>query len=171
MALLPSLFQSVSSVICHDREKSSHELQSLVRDIREFRYDMLQNYTQLRKWHLELGFGFDPSKNADLLYELFGTTLMVLATANRLLTALGDSQGSSLEADNLLYVAELEGLESDLLSSNGWVSFYLHQKMSIAASITSTATIWKTAPGELIEKWRFDRWCRAMQRDTCNCIA
>lgn len=126
MALLPSLFQSVSSVICHDREKSSHELQSLVSDLRDFRYNMLQNYAQIRNLRLEHGCSFNLPKNVDLLYELFGTTLMALATVNRLLTALGDPQGSSLEADNLLYVAELEELEADLLSSNGWVDFYLY---------------------------------------------
>jgi hypothetical protein len=170
MALLPGLFRSVSSVICHDRETSREGLQPLISDIRKFRDDMLQCHEQVLKLRLELRlFSYLP-KNFDLVCELFGTTLMGLATANRMLSALGDSEGPSLESDNLLYVAELHILEADIRSFNGWVNFHLYQKMSIADSITKTTTIWKTAPGEIIERWRFNRWCRAMQRQICNCV-
>jgi hypothetical protein len=158
-------------VICHARGKPSQEFQSLIGDVRNFRLDMLQYYAQIVKLRLELGLLSYLPKNIDLVYELLGTTLMALPSANRLLTALGDVQEPFLEADNLLYVAEMYRLEADLLSSNGWVNFHLYQKMSIAASITETTTIWKIAPGEMIEKWRFDRWCRAMQRQNCSCTA
>ncbi|KAH8657980.1 hypothetical protein BX600DRAFT_62056 [Xylariales sp. PMI_506] len=169
MSRLPGLFERATSIICHGRELPVDMIQKLMAEIRFFRREMLafhallidvfpKSRTALRHW-----------ADFNLASELFGTCLMALATANRLLGALGDLHAAQLEADALMYAAEVGKLEDRLLSANLWVSFYLYQKADIASSIFVTTAIWHAIPGQIIDKWRFDKWCAALQRQLCDC--
>ena len=105
----------------------------------------------------------------DLAYELLATSLAALAVANRLLSALGDVAGDTLERDAVYYSSEILRHEASVVSTSGWANYYLNQKASIARSISTTTMIWKTASGEVIDGWRFDSWCKALRRRTCCC--
>jgi hypothetical protein len=171
MASLPGLFQSVCSVVCHDRNSSGQRVQLLIMEIRNFREQMLQYRTYVTDQLAGLKVvPLQPAVYLDLAYELLGTSLSALAMANRLLSALGDSEGKFLEKNAILYATEVERLEADMISANGGASFYFSQKAIIAASVHRTVAIWNSEPGKIIETWRFNSWCKAMQKETCNCI-
>ncbi|KAH8812369.1 hypothetical protein F5884DRAFT_785194 [Xylogone sp. PMI_703] len=164
---LPGLFKNATTMMCHPDDFSGKEVQRLIARVRNLRQEFLQYHAELEDQIRDSRDFSQTPPNSDLMYEMLGTSLVSLAMANRLLSALGDFQAEQLEHDALLYSAEVVRLEEDMISTGGWASFYLTQKVSIAASIRKTAAIWKIAPGKMIEKWRFDRWCSAMQRQIC----
>jgi hypothetical protein len=135
--------------------------------IHNLRQEILQYLTQLRGLRLRPKPGYPPSPNSDIFYELLGTGLITLVITSRLLSAVGDVQIGALEHDALLRASEVKKLEEELVSTHGWASFYMNQKAVLAASIPATTEIWKATPGKIIEKWRFNSWCRAMHRQTC----
>ena len=169
MTSLPGLFQRTCSVVCHDRESIGPRTQLLIMQIRDFREQMLQYYGHLTDLLPEPGVAPEVSADVSLVYELLGTSLSALAMASRLLTALGDPQQELLEKDAISYATEVGMLEAGVISADGWASFYLSQKAVVAASVHRTAAIWTPGQEKIIEKWKFDRWCKTMRRETCNC--
>lgn len=141
----------------------------LIMGVKVFRKEMLQYYNFVQSRLLEQNAERQVSIDTGLIYELVGTSLGALAMANRLQTALGDYDPDQLEIDAIAYASELVELEAKTVSDIGWASFYLCQKAAVATSVIKSAPVWKPEAGRLIEKWQFDSWCEAMQRDPCGC--
>ena len=154
----------VSSFVCHGHCSTyGSDRITLVESIRQFR-EILS--LQLSTAQQLCAGGVIHS---DLRYELLATSLMVLATVNRMLSALGDAQGAALEAEALRLVKEMQRLEADLVAARGWVSLAMSLKARAVESIPRTAELWAVVPGKVIERWRFHAWCRVMQREHCRC--
>jgi hypothetical protein len=164
MSCLPGLFREVSLVVCHPHSGYEADIERLIGQINNFRADMLQCRTRVNSVFLD---ALKSSTECDLVYELLATCLVASAMANRLLIAIGSSDGNVLERETLVDAAGVMKLEGDMISTGGWASLYLNQKASIAAAIATSMGIWENEPGHVIEKWRFHEWCRAMQRDCC----
>ncbi len=167
VAYLPRVFRDVSAAVCHSNDFSDPQIQHLLSRIHNIRKGLLQHLAQLRS--LCLYPESDPSSftKTDIFYEILGADLIALIMTNRLLSAIGDAQGEEFEHDALSYATEIIKLEEEMISTQGWASFYLNQKATIAGSVPATTDVWEIVPGKLIEKWRFDTWCRAINRQTC----
>lgn len=166
MAHLPRLFTSVSSFVTCPTSFSQQEHELLLLKLNNFRKDILKHYSRLQIVIPNLTVLSQLSRKSSLLYELFGTSLGALAMVNRLLGALGDPQFQLLETDAVFYASEIVRLERAVISANGWASFVLNQKANVASSIPTTTEVWICAMSKVIEKWRFDSWLSAMQRQT-----
>jgi hypothetical protein len=169
MSRFPGLFREVSLAVCYPQSVSKSDIERLLDKLGAFRADMLKCRTHLHDVIADIS---RPTIDCSLVYELFATSLVALAAANRLLYAIGSLEGQLLESDALAYAAEVIKMESDMINSNGWASFYLSQKMSMAAAIPTSTATWINEPGHIIEQWRFHNWCKGMQRDyCCSCNA
>ena len=164
MTFLPGLFKDVSSV-CIGCNCARRTASSLSLDIQHFYERMRQLYHCVRA---QIPLTYDPFAGLDLAYEVLATSLGALSMASRLMSALGISGQDNLEEAALAYAFGITMVEAEVGFSNRRLSFYLSQKASIADSVISTSTVWRIVPAKVTEKWRFEIWCRALQRLTCN---
>lgn len=162
MTRLPRLFTRVSSIVCHDRRSYGPHVLKLILDVQSFRKEMLHWHEEVKKLCPEPNDGLQSLRDSDLRYELLTTILSTLAMVNRLSGALGDPEGKRLEAQALSYADDLVRLEAAIMSTKGWTSFLIRKKVAIGKSVSSTAAIWNTTPGNIIEKYHFDGWCKAL---------
>ncbi|KAH7311387.1 hypothetical protein B0I35DRAFT_438001 [Stachybotrys elegans] len=164
MTFLPGLFRDVSSV-CYGCSCAGRTVPSLISDICSFYEKMRQLYHYVK---VQVPSSYSQSVGIDLVYEILATSLGALSMASRLMNVLGIAMQDDLEQAALVYALEIKMLEADVGPSNGRLSFYLSQKGSVADSVLSTSTVWRTVPGHVIEAGRFEMWCQALQRLTCN---
>lgn len=148
MTYLPGLFTDVSSIVYHGNDCHGHAIALLVRAIQQFRAGMLLSYNSMKAHLPGSGAAVSGSVDMDVAYELLATSVAAIAVADRLLTALGDVAVDLLEKDALFYAEEVLKMEADLVDINGWASYYLRQKASIAASILKTTSIWNEWTGD-----------------------
>ncbi|ORY68291.1 uncharacterized protein BCR38DRAFT_422672 [Pseudomassariella vexata] len=174
---MPGLFRDVSHAVCHlDSASSSSgtELECLSARLRQWRKDLMKwrnAFLSLLATSPPPPDGGDYSEVPDNRSELLGTVLTLLIISCRLSGAMSTTRSREmLEEEAQMYAFELRKLNEDVALAKPWAGFYLDQKTYVAEATLGTAAVWME-PGEsgkgVVEKWRFEAWCRAIPRQTC----
>ena len=101
---------------------------------------------------------------------LWGTYVLCRILKARLLVALSPVRFHSLEAECQNLAGRILGLRRALTKDNGEQlrdHLFISQSIWIAKGIVETKNIWcerQEARDAMIEKWKFEAWCKAIGR-------
>ena len=166
-----SLFKDVTSIIYGQEGYSQARVETLIRD-------GLRTRESIIRWRRD--FDNVPETTTqdqyNKRYQILGVCLSCLALLNRLIGAIDPSRRTDFENESQALASEVARMENEASFKNPVAGFFLSQKMSIAQSILDSAGTWKDdiqdgpkeshMQGNLIEKWRFERWCEVLGRAT-----
>jgi hypothetical protein len=178
MSRLPGIFKDVTDFICNYSDPDQRKIAILAYQAHSLRQ-------KFKKWRSQ----YDPVLSrltdvgpGDSLYDklskitcfFFGCSIM----CNRLIVALYPSVGSEIELESVEYATKILGFEKGARSLGvaPQVSLFLAQRVRVAQATLNTRMEWwetiKTdgAPYEnevrMVERWKFERWCRLFGRQT-----
>ncbi|KAK9783820.1 hypothetical protein SCAR479_00379 [Seiridium cardinale] len=168
MGRLPGYFRQVTFIVGHEEASWGFTAQSLTAKLDRYYEEMHQFHEKLTNLYAKPGAELESTTESEFVYDLLAMSLTGLAMTGRLMGAVGDHRGELLESEALEHATEVIALEERMLAAQGWASYQLGLRVKLGRAILNTTSTWKTVPGQVIEPWRFDEWCMAMQRQTCN---
>lgn len=169
-----SLFAQVSNVVCHETDYNMLGVRKLKPRIHQVRTDLLI-------WHCEyqslLGLlpGISPgTAQYDRWCKVFGIYLSLSLLANRLLAAISASERPQAECEAQTLAGQAIILNEEARVTNPLASLLIAQTVGLAQATKATAHEWQETHGtekvervssrRLIEKWKFERWCKLLGR-------
>jgi len=168
MARMPGLFFDVTHAVCQRDTVSPATLNSLISRGLELRKDLKDCRDIIDKLTASCTFSeADPSYR----FEMLGLDLTVSVIVCRLLGAIWPSARDELEDQAIDLAMELQALDDDFGPGNPRVSLYLAQKNAVMSSTVTTTGVWRDKDehrGHIIPKWKFDAWCAAIPKKTCD---
>jgi hypothetical protein len=166
MTRMPGLFRDITHAVCRRETISPAALEGLVNRGLELRSDLVE----CRSMYDDLVKTAGRKKDQGARHEIFGLSLTVSVIINRLLGAIWPSQRNTLEDECLDLAQKLKALD-EVGADSPKVAFYLTQKNRMMDAMVRTTGLWRDRDGEegeVIQKWKFDAWCSAIPRKTCN---
>lgn len=180
------LFTDVTHAICQGDKLSATELASLVRRGTELRQDLARCCAALEAVDSDsdgsdFDLGSDDSSTSDAhavaRIETYALALTISVLTNRLLGAVAPALRNRLEDENVALAGRLTAMDEPTAMAR--VSFYLAQKSRPAEAVRRTSLLWRDSPvancpddgGRVIAKWKFDAWCAAFGRRTCDGVS
>jgi hypothetical protein len=168
MARMTGIFKEVTHAVCQADTISSEAVETLIFRALELQNDLKQCRTKFQQ--LATASRSTPSAD-DARTEILGLSYTISVIVNRLLGAIWPEARDRLEDEALEWATELRALDDQTGTTNAKASFYLAQKNWVMDSTIRTTALWRDRKGEegtIIEKWKFDAWCNAIPRKTCD---
>lgn len=179
---IPGAFFDVTEVICHNADIDIPVLQSRIRKLRQ---DLLK---WNRDWETLLSYApkiYPGSAEYDRRSKVYGTYLTCLMFSSRLLAAICPRERRQLEEASQSLAGQMVSLETEVQANNSSASVFLAQTAGVGKGTLATAQEWRDSyivkeeekeEGEeeedsatgLIEKWRFELWCKMFGRKTSS---
>lgn len=168
------MFKETTDLICTDRAPNLTALENLIARL-------FHHYNSILKWHERWHEYTDnngspthrkPSFEADKRLEVHGTYLSVLLLKSRLLVALSPSRFQHLETQAQALATQIVRLREGAHATSPQGGLFMTQTVWIAKATMGTAEAWGRAgpgerldgEGEMLERWRFEKWCKALGR-------
>jgi len=165
---IPGTFVDITSIVSHENHDSAY-ISRMILFLQRLRSDLLDwhdDYQAILKKAPKILLG---TMEYDRQCKVFATYLSCVILANRLLAAINSPQRVELELETHTYINQMLDMEYEAQSTRSAACLFMAQTAGVAKAAIAVTKDWLEEPedketGGLIEKWKFDKWCRTMGR-------
>jgi len=165
---IPGTFVDVTSIVSHENHDPAYIFRMIL-FIQQLRSDLLDwhdDYQSILKQAPKILPG---TMEYDRQCKVVATYLSCIILVNRLLAAMNSPQRVKLELETRAYINQMLDMESEAQSTKSAACLFMAQTAGVAKATIAVTKDWLEEPqdGEnkgLVEKWKFDKWCRTMGR-------